>query len=116
MSLIFLIQSSVDLRIYSTFCCKLAPLKFEWITAFIAFRAVARRGDTVKAFLPSKPEMSLVMKHTETVSVDLSGPFFSTAVFRFVRQSSSSTLRDYLVVENAERDPKMPKKHWEGLL
>lgn len=80
----------------------------------IAFRVVARRGDTVKV-LPLKPEMSSVMKHTETVSVDLSGPFFSTAIFRFVRQSFSSTLRDYLMVGNADKDPDA-KKHWEVLL
>lgn len=75
----------------------------------IAFRVVARRGDTVEVFLPLKPEKSLVMKHTEIVSVHLSGPFFSTAIFRFVRQSSSSTLRDYLMVGNTNKDPKMPR-------
>ena len=36
------------------------------------------------------PETSLIMKHTEVDSVGLSGPFFSTAVFRFVRHFAAA--------------------------
>ena len=36
------------------------------------------------------PETSLIMKHTEVDSVGLSGPFFSTAVFRFMRHSAAA--------------------------
>lgn len=72
MASVFLtMQLSVDPSIYSTFCSKLAPLEFEWVTntTFIASRALARREDTMKAFVPSMPEMSLVMKYTEVVPV-----------------------------------------------
>ena len=40
----------MDPRIYSTFHCGLAPLTFGWVAAFAAFRALARREGTTKAF------------------------------------------------------------------
>ena len=62
----------------------------------------------MKAFLPSKPLMSLVMKHTEAASVGLSGPFFQ------LQFSDCETVilfhpRDCLMVGKAERDTRMPR-------
>ena len=55
--------------------------------------------------------MSLAMKHTEEDPVGLSGPFFSTAVFRFVRHFSSSTLKGIFKGRKGRERLKDAKKH-----